>query len=330
MKRDPAERPESALDVRRALEPFLEHRGAMALAAEAEGRLSELESILGSKEPETERAYNVFGECRFGFRQALRAWPEAESAKVGMRRAVTSMVRFEATRGDARAAALLLAELDDRDPELDALVESARKRADEEAKKIEKLRALERDLDPRVGRQARVITGLVFGALWTLAPLFAPSYVALHPEQEGVSSVPVSIASLVLMAIGYHLLRPKTRINRQLLAGFTFALATQPICIFALKYAVHVEGPNMVLALLAFWFVVMGMITASMERRLVPLPLAYGLGFFVAVYHPSFRYEAVAGANFVAMITVAIIWSRRATEAAIERDKRRQERGTIC
>ncbi len=330
MSRDPEERPASALDVRRSLELFLEHRGAMALATEAEGRLSELESILTSKTPEVERAYNVFGECRFGFRQALRAWPDAEVAKVGMRRAVSGMVRFEAEQGDARAAALLLAELDARDPELEALVESAKKKAEEEAKKIEKLRQLERDLDPRVGRQSRLIAGAVFGALWTLVPFLAPHYIALHPEQEGVASVPFSVLSLALMAVGMWLLRPKSRINRQLMAGFTFGLAAQPFCIFAAKYGAHVEGPKMVMVLMGYWFVVMGMIAASMERRLAPLPLAYAIGFFVALYYPAYRYEAVAGANFISMLTVIVIWSSRATEAAIERDKRRIEQGTIC
>ena len=121
MSREAADRPESALDVRRAVELFLEHRGAIALAAQAEQKLEELERLLAAKEIEIDRAYNVFGECRFGFRQALRAWKDAEVAKTGMTRAVSAMVRFEAEKGDARAAQLLLGELDEKNPELEAL-----------------------------------------------------------------------------------------------------------------------------------------------------------------------------------------------------------------
>jgi hypothetical protein len=330
MSRDPEERPESALAVRRAVELFLEHRGAMALAAEAQGRLGELEAILASDKPEVERAYNVFGECRFGFRQALRAWKDAEVAQSGMRRAVSSMVRFEAKQGDARAAALLLSELDERDAELEALVDVARKRAEDEAKKIEKLRELEKDLDPREGRQVRMLAGVVFGLLWTVVPFAAPYYLARHPENEGLFSIPVDLLSLVLLGIGYRLWRTTSRINRQLLSAFAFGVAAQPAVIIAVKYGAHIPGPMTIAVLMAYWFTVMGIITASIERRMFAMPLGYAIGFYVALYHTDYRYDAVAAANFVAVLTAVIIWSRRATERHLEREKLREERGTIC
>ncbi len=330
MARDPEGRPESALAVRRAIELFLEHRGAIALAAQAEQKLDELEDILAKPEPEVERAYNVFGECRFGFRQALRAWPEADVAKKGMRRAVSAMVRFEAEQGDARAAALLVTELDEKDPELEALVEVARRRAEAEAKRIEKLEELEKDLDPREDRQLRRAAGILFGLFWTVVPLIAPHMVARYPDFEGVGSIPFSVLCLAIMGLGHLKWPSTTRINRQLFAAFAFAVGAQPIGMLALRYVAHIPGPSAIVALLAYWFVIFGVITAAMERRLVPLPIAYAAGFYVAATHPDWRYEAVAFGNLVAVLTVAIIWSRRGTEIAIQRDKRREERGTIC
>jgi eukaryotic-like serine/threonine-protein kinase len=330
MKRDPEERPESALAVRRAIELFLEHRGAMALAHEALERLSELETLLASKD--TERAYNVFGATRFGFKQALRAWSESSVAKDGLRRAISLMVQFEAERGEPRAAALLLSELEssERDPALEALVEAARKHAEDEAKKIEQLRELERDLDPRAGRQARLIGGLGFGVLWSIVPFLAPRWVSAHPDQEGLASVPISLLSVLIMAVGYRVFRAQSRINRQLLSAFTFALAMQPVLMFAAKYLTHMEGKYAVVVLMAYWCMSMGMITAAVEKRLVPLPVAYAIGFLVATLAPEYRYDAVAGANLIAVVTVAIIWSRRGTERAIEREALRKERGTAC
>jgi serine/threonine-protein kinase len=336
MKREPEERPESALAVRHALELFLEHRGAMTIATAAEKRLVELEEILTSKETagepsfNIERAYNVFGECRFGFKQSLRAWDQNEVARVGLRRAISGMVRFEAEQGDARAAALLLAELDERDPALEAIVDAARHRAEDDAKKIEKLRAIEKDLDPREGRQVRMLAGVSVGLLWTVVPFFAPQYVNAHPDNEGLFSIPVSIFCLVVMALGYRVWARSTRINRQLVAAFAFALAAQPLVMVTLKFAVHLEPRSTIIVLMGYWFVVMGILAAALERRLLPLPLAYIGGFFVALEYPAYRYDAVAAANFVSAITVGIIWSRRATEAAIERNKRRELRGTIC
>ncbi len=331
MTRDPEERPASALEVRRAVELFLEHRGAMVLAAQAEQRLEELEKILASEgDVEIERAYNVFGECRFGFRQALRAWKDADVARAGLRRAIAAMIRFEADHGDARAAALLLAELDEKHLELEAVVAAAKKRAEEEAEKIEKLRDLERDNDPREGRQARFVGGILFGLIWTILPFFAPSAVARWPSYEGFISVPFSLLTLVIIVAGYRLWKNQTRINRQLMASFAFAVAMQPLMLLGLRVGAHVEGPAVVNVLMLYWALVMGMICASIERRLLPLPVAYALGFFFARAYPDYRYDAVAVANMIAVATVAIIWSRRATERAIAREKQREARGTIC
>jgi hypothetical protein len=332
MSRDPRERPESALAVRHALERFLEHRGAMAIAAEADKRLLELEGILaGPSNPrQIEQAYNVFGECRFGFKQALRAWDGNEVARAGLRRAIACMVRFEAEHGDARAAALLYAELDEPDPELEAIVDLARRRAEDEAKNIERLRVLEKDLDPREGRQLRMGGALAAGLLWTIVPFLAPRFMTKHPGDEALFTIPVSALCLVAIALGYRTWTRSTRINRQLVAAFAFGLAAQPLVILAAKYAAHLDGQMNIVMLMGYWFVVMGLITAALERRLVPLPLAYGAGFFVALAYPAYRYDAVSVANFIAAVTAAIVWSRRGTEAAIERDKRREARGTIC
>ncbi len=330
MSREPADRPESALEVRRAVELFLEHRGAIALAAQAEQKLEELEVLLAAEEVEIERAYNVFGECRFGFRQALRAWNDADVAKTGMSRAVSAMVRFEAANGDARAAQLLLAELDEKNPELEALVDTVKKRAEEEAKRIEKLKVLEKDLDPREGRSLRLLAGLAFAVFWTIVPLVAPLWVRGHPTNEGLGSIPACVVCVVVMGIGHLRWPVQTRINRQLFAAFAFGVAMQPVIMLALRYGAHLIGPGIIVVLCAYWMVVMGVITVSIERRLVPLPIAYAIGATVAYTWPDYRYDAVAFSNGIAVITVLAIWSRKGTEIAIARDRRREERGTAC
>ena len=330
MSRDPAGRPDSALEVRRAVELFLEHRGAIALAAQAEQKLEELERLLAADDVEIERAYNVFGECRFGFRQALRAWKDADVAKTGMTRAVSAMVRFEAKTGDARAAQLLLGELDEKNPELEALVEGAKRRAEEEAKRIEKLKVLEKDLDPREGRRVRLVAGLTFALFWSIVPFLAPLWVRAHPSDEGLASIPACLISLVIMGLGHLRWPMQTRINRQLFAAFAFGVGMQPFLMLALRYGAHLVGPGIIILLCAYWTVVMGLITVAIERRLVPLPIAYAISTAIAYTWPAYRYDAVALANLVAMVTVGIIWSRKGTEIAIARDKRREERGTIC
>jgi hypothetical protein len=330
MARDPRERPESALEVRRAIELFLEHRGAIALAAQAEAKLEELERMLAAPEPGIERAYNAFGECVFGFRQALRAWSEADVARRGLHRAISVMVRFEAEHGDVRAAARLLGELDEPDPALEALVEAARRRAEAEAKDIEKLRGLEKELDPREGRSARLGMGIGATLVWTLVPALAPFWLAKHPANEALMTIPVCVVMLAILGVGRHLWRHTSRINRQLVSMFAFGLAVQPFAMIALRYGLHADPSYTVMALMAYWCLGTGFMTVAVEWRLAPASLGYAVAFLLTVLAPSYRYWVGSTSNLVTMATVAIIWSRRGTELAIERAAKRRERGWTC
>ena len=247
-----------------------------------------------------------------------------------MSRAVSAMVRFEAEKGDARAAQLLLGELDEKDAKLEALVETAKKRAAEEAKRIAKLEVLEKDLDPREGRRIRLVAGVGFGAFWSIVPFVAPYWIRSHPQDEGLASLPASAVSLLIMIVGWLRWPIQTRINRQLFSAFAFGVGAQPFLMFGLRYGLHVVGPSVVIALSAYWFVVFGLMAATVERRLSPLPFAYALCAFIAYAWPDYRYDGVSLANLCAVANVAVIWSRKGTEIAIERDRRREERGAIC
>jgi hypothetical protein len=330
MQRDPAMRPESALEVRRALELFLEHRGATALAAQAEDKLGELEKLLATAEIEVEHAYNVFGECVFGFRQALRGWPESEAARAGLRRAISTMVRYEAEHGDVRAAARLLGDLEAPDPELDALVEVARRRADAEAKKIEELRTLEKELDPREGRRSRLLAGVGFMLVWAVVPAIAPHFLARYPDAETLASIPICLLMLAMIGVARRLWRETSRINRQLVGMFAFGLAVQPLAMAALRYGLHADPSFTVLALMAYWTLGTGYMAVSTEPRLAPVPVAYAVAFVLALRLPEQRYVVATFANVVTIATIMIIWSRRGTEIAIERHQKRRERGSSC
>src|SRR5690606_9256086 len=81
---DPARRFPSAEALRTAIEGFLGHRGAVQLAVDAEQSLRALESALERGDADRADIDRRFAECRFGFRAALRAWPENERAKLGL------------------------------------------------------------------------------------------------------------------------------------------------------------------------------------------------------------------------------------------------------
>ena len=231
------------------------------------------------------------------------------------------MARGGRRRGDARAAALLLSDLEGSHPELEALVAEAKRRNDEENRKIEELRKLDEDNDPRRGRRTRWLAGGFVGAMWTLLPLVAVPVVRAHPAYEWMTSVPFSAVTLVIIAVLARRWRRATRINRQLLATFAFAIGMQSLVIVALRASAHVDGPAVISVMMIYWALVMGILTLLVERRMFPLPFAYAAAFFVAWRFPEHRYAAAAAANFIAAATSLSIWSRRATERSLRRQK---------
>ena len=104
------------------------------------------------------------------------------------------------------------------------------------------------------------------------------------------------------------------------------------MAVLVLHFVVHLDGTGTFMFLMAYWSMIMGLMAAAIERRLFPLPLAYARP--ASSECSSFPTGDIAhggrSTNLVAVVTVAVIWSRRGTERAIEREKLREERGTIC
>jgi serine/threonine-protein kinase len=165
MAREPADRFATAHDLRLALEDFLQHASARELAALAEERLASL-LALSDDESDDVAAQRAFAEARFGFKQALRAWPDA-SVEAGMRDAVTCMVERELRRGRADAAALLLEDADV-DDGVRARVTLAR---DARSKRDEELESIARDADITLGARARSLIIFALGVGWLVHQL---------------------------------------------------------------------------------------------------------------------------------------------------------------
>jgi serine/threonine-protein kinase len=174
MRRDPNERYRSAEEVRLALEQFREHAAARALLFESEERYARLKALPLDVDPRV--LQRTFNECRFGFEQALRAWPESTRAKEGIERVLLAMIERELDAGHADSAELLLAELDAPPDALRARLVHLQKERARQAASTEALARLARDVDQTVAQRDRsrllVLTALGWLAftlgLWLL------------------------------------------------------------------------------------------------------------------------------------------------------------------
>ena len=313
MARTPAERFESAEALRIALSTFLEHRGSLELAERAEGRLLELQAERTQPGDDAEgwrlRLYHLFGECRFGFLEALRRWRDNERARLGLRAALVVMIEFELESDDPRAAALLLGELDD--PPDDLVTRVAKARVAHEAEEARRV-ALARDLDPDVGRRTRRFLTLLLGSMWSLSPLLTWLLDPRRATQTHRHFLLLSVTMTLLAgALGLWARDSlsKTVINRNLAGAVGVALLSQ----IALTSACWVLGVSFEATLLLAMFdhaLVATMVAVGTVPRMWPAAVAFWAALAIACAEQTWTLPSIAAANVVMTVNGLLLWGR--------------------
>ncbi len=211
---DKSARYQSALEFREALGGFLRHRGSVQLAAAATERLADLERML--KSAPSDASYRLLSECRFGFTQALREWPDNEQARRGLSRCIEVTAEAELQRGNLAAARALLGELESVPSALHARL-SALERAQSDDK--QRLAHLRNEMDPKVAERQRVavfISTLIAILIVVALPLVFPSL----PQRLGTWYL-AELMGIVLAVFGVAVFIGRrsilsTRLNRRL------------------------------------------------------------------------------------------------------------------
>jgi serine/threonine-protein kinase len=320
MERAPAARFATAEELRRAIGDHLEHRESGTLAAEADASLAILRAELGAEGPATtgrrQRIYDAFGACRFGYREALRIWPENADARAGLREAVLAMIELELGARDARSARVLLGELGalGQSGELEATPLSLVERIDvlereigEDARRVLELERLGRDLDSGVGQRTRAFLGALAGLCWTSLPA-----ALAHFETEQTAYRNAIFGPLVLL-VGFSAVAwwardsmSKTRINRSFLAAAFLALVADVLfCVGAWLLAV----PASIGAVLSMslWAVLAGAMALTIEPRLAIAAVGFFVTFLIACARPGWRVALMAAGNL--LLTLVMAWS---------------------
>jgi serine/threonine-protein kinase len=316
MDPDPARRYEDAGQFRAALQGFLRHRGSSKLVTAADQRAAELREAIartGRDAPagSEQVLYDLLGECRFGYRAALEAWPDNPDARAGLGRAITAMIEYELASGDPRAAATLLAGLPDPDPALAARVDAIQ--ADKRRERA-RLEAYGRDQDPRTGQGLRTAVTFTLGLGWTVTPIVQGVLVARDPtfERYGPRLVMFPVLFLVVasvVAIVYRRVFFATLLNRTVMWGALFA-AGAPL-LLALGGWIGEVPPVTAIGFLPFlWFCVAALASLSVEKNLWPCAIGYLVSYFASAVWPEHRYGILAAANLVFSLTVWNAWRR--------------------
>lgn len=309
MDPDPHARFENAVQIRLALQAFLKHQGSRRLAELAEKRRDELsaeiERVGLSDDPAAQALLQaLFAECRFGFAEALRAWPDNQEAAHGLREVTVKMVEYQLAIGQPRVAAASLAGIFDPPPSLLSRVDEAVRKKDAEHKAREQLG---RELDPNAGRLTRTFLALVTGSMWSVSPLLR--YVTHVDERFGIVWAPTLF---LLFGMGLFLWAresmTKTALNRFIVAAVGSILGVEIVfALAALKLGLPEETVHVLT--FALWWLGSILVTIVAQWRLFPIPLGYFAGFLVVAVHPEWRYVASACCHFVTTVVTVSLWA---------------------
>jgi eukaryotic-like serine/threonine-protein kinase len=307
MQRDPANRYASVDELRVAVEDYLRHRGSRKLAWDAKQSLNALLRALETEPPGEERTlavFNLLGECRFGYRAALSAWPENEAARKGLDRALLAVVDHELACGDPSAAATLLREVSSAPPDVPARVEAAtRSRAEEE----ERLRRLDQDFDPTVGTRTRTFVIATFGALWTALPPFG-WYRDSRGDPETHLRPIVGSAAFLILGVGFRIWAresmSKTALNRRLSATLGLHLVLQMVLALAAWRMGFTPTQGRALMIFA-WTLTEALLAVWVERWFAAPAVVSALSFLVAASRLDWLYPLMAFDN--AVLTYVLI-----------------------
>jgi serine/threonine-protein kinase len=315
MAREPDERFESADALRRAVVEFQRHRTSITLADEATERLDELrQQVEQSEDPDETRIRNLFGECRFGFGQSLRVWPENPEASRGLQTAIEEMALYEIDAENLGAAEGLVRELDEPGPSTLEALEDLRSALKNRQAEIAELRELRDDVDLSTGARPRAI-GAVIGVLtFTMMPLVAGwsfSSGLIEPTMQDYFVHGFSVLGFIALLV--FVLRSavmKNRANRKLVR----MLLAYGIWTPAFRLVAWMVGLDMMQALnLEFVsYSVMFAAVAILSDRFAFFGMAvYIVGALLAAQLPAWMFELTAVSNLFALGWLALIWARQ-------------------
>jgi len=129
------------------------------------------------------------------------------------------------------------------------------------------------------------------------------------------------LALVVFLALGYWARESlmKTTLNRSLFGVTVFTLLAQGVLTGALSLTG--VAPVASVALNFFlWFAVVGVASITIERRLWPSALGYGLGLFACLVYPDVLLLIMSACHGILTLNGIAVWGPQITGRVFSRD----------
>lgn len=350
MQLSPGERYPTAEAFREHLVHFLQHRQSLRISAEAHDSFVQMSALIDTEQhlplallptgdlsqelaqtevmsrpespimdpkaapdPGTQlQMYTLFGQCRFGFEEALRIWPENAQAQRGLQASMEAMAEFELTQGSAQAAAVLIAQLPEPRPALETRLAELQETLAEEEQEYEALKQFQHEHDLTVGAQARSIHVFLFGLITCLlcVGVGLSERMNLYTPQHAhiiIDFIILFVLSAVLLYVKRDILMQNT-VSRQIASAFLLFLFTIVLFeVLAMRLGIPVKQAFVIGMLMMF--VTEGTLALIIDWRLIGPALLHGLASIWGSWHIHNIYFVVGIALLVSYSWIATIWS---------------------
>jgi serine/threonine-protein kinase len=300
LQKHPNDRYADVADLRRDILAFLRQRDSEHVVHEAEAVLARLLAACDEDAPR-QRIYDLHGECRFAFNEALRTWPDNEIATRGLTTASRRLVEHELAR-DPRSAAVLLANAPVAMPDLAERVNAA-VLAEEQAR--EALSKVARDHDASIGRRGRRYFLGFMALLWIAGQVFGDRIAAPTYRRFIVGS----LLQLPIVLLAWAL-TPELRVtlfNRRMVGTILVFIGAQ-LSLFAAGAQLGVELQITRVAQIGLWALILTMVSVVFDKRFWPATLGVGLCALAVVFAPAQR--TLLATLSIAAITLNVLLIR--------------------
>lgn len=307
MARVPEHRFPGPLQLRDALEVALQHRGSVAISDATSQRLSALSSGFEHRAPMAALA-PLISECRFGFSQALREWPQNLKAQSGLRRSFELAIELELREGRAASARALATELGTLAPELEArLIAQEASEAADRARGLE-LEALVREQDPQVARGPRLLFAVLLASLILASGAsrrFAPDWWA-RPEALFLASVTFLLCFVVLMLVFRKVVL--TTVLNQRIAGYMSLVLLSQVMNRAHAWSQGLAAPDTLVRELGLIGLVAMSGTFAFHWSFLSGAAVAFAGAVVFTLYPHLAVRGFSLVTFLAVVVTVAFW----------------------
>jgi serine/threonine-protein kinase len=299
MQHDPEARHPSVAAFREDIQRFLMHRDSLHVASEGRALIGELRAAIAANAPRRV-LYDLWGECRFALREALRTWPENTQASEALRTAGGVLAEHELGR-DPHVAAAILDEIAEPPSTLRARVQAAVEADDRERKKNATIAS---DLDPTRSWRFRSVLFVIAGVVWTTSALVGDH---VGPWTNVRFMIGAALPLPLLLYIRFGTTLRATLFNRRVVNAILCVCGSH-VALYAVCAGLHVDVAAARTMQIGIGLVIGVMGAMAIDARLWPMNFGLALALVIAVIFPPARAWATAAAYLGMTINFALVW----------------------